>query len=114
MNPPIDYQAFNKRNILCVDMKSFYASCAAIAHGLDPLTAYLAVVADTNRSGGVVLAASPALKRDFGIRTGNRLFEIPNDPNIVLISAQMNLYLQISVEITRLFNKYVPKEAIHT
>src|SRR5699024_11656934 len=60
------------------------------------------------------LAASPAWKRDFGIRTGNRLFEIPHDHHITVVSAQMNMYLRISKEITRLFNKYVPKEALHT
>ncbi|HLR80042.1 MAG TPA: UV damage repair protein UvrX [Bacillota bacterium] len=114
MNPPIDYKALKNRNILCVDMKSFYASCAALVKGLDPLTAHLAVVADTKRKGSVVLAATPALKRDFGIRTGNRVFEIPADENIVTVSAQMNLYLEVSAEITRLFNKYVPKEVIHT
>src|SRR5699024_5793300 len=96
------------------DMKSFYASCAALAKGMDPLTAYLAVVADTNRQGSVVLAATPALKRDFWIRTGSRLFDIPDHEKIVTVSAKMNLYLQVSTEITRLFNKYVPKEAIHT
>src|SRR5699024_10282366 len=106
--------SFPERNILCVDMKSFYASCAALVNGLDPLSSHVAVVADLRRRGSVILAASPALKRDFGIRTGNRLFEIPNDEKIVILPAQMNLYLEVSVEITRLFHKYVPKESIHT
>lgn len=110
----MDYSSFKKKNILCVDMKSFYASCAAVAKGLDPLTTYLAVVADLERPGSVVLAATPALKKDFGIRTGSRLFEIPNDERIIKVSAQMDLYLKISVAITKLFHKYVPKESIHT
>lgn len=114
MNAMIDYQSFPKRSILCVDMKSFYASCAAIMKGLDPMKVHLAVVADLKRPGSVVLAASPALKKDFGIKTGSQLFEIPDDPRIHLVSAQMRLYLHISTEITRLFNRYVPKEAIHT
>ncbi|WP_036820712.1 DNA polymerase thumb domain-containing protein [Pontibacillus yanchengensis] len=114
VNPTIDYSSFPDRKILCVDMKSFYASCAAIEKGLDPITSHIAVVADLNRPGSVVLAASPALKKDFGIRTGNRLFEIPEDPRIHLVSAQMRMYLEISTEITRLFHRYVPKEAIHT
>ncbi|WP_051255046.1 Y-family DNA polymerase [Pontibacillus marinus] len=113
-NPSIDYNSFPDRKILCVDMKSFYASCAAISMGLDPLTSHIAVVADLNRPGSVVLAASPALKKDFNIRTGNRLFEIPDDPRIHLVSAQMRMYLQVSTEITRLFHRFVPKEAIHT
>jgi len=114
MNPEIEGSLYSDRNVLCVDMKSFYASCQALSMGLDPLSAHLAVVADTNRRGSVVLAASPALKRDFGIRTGNRLFEIPRDNRITVVSAQMNMYLHISKEITRLFNKYVPKDALHT
>lgn len=114
MNPRIDDGLYSNRNVLCVDMKSFYASCEALSMGLDPLTTHLAVVADTNRRGSVVLAASPALKNDFGIRTGNRLFEIPRDSRITVVSAQMNMYLHISKEITRLFNKYVPKDALHT
>lgn len=114
MNPIINYDAFPNRHILCVDMKSFYASCAALVKGLNPLTAYVAVVADTHRRGSVVLAASPTLKQDFGIRTGSRLFEIPQNKQIKIIPAQMNTYLQVSTEITRLFNKYVPKESIHT
>src|SRR5699024_7027753 len=69
---------------------------------------------DINRKGSVVLAASPALKRDYGIRTGSRLFEIPHHEKIITVPAEMHLYLQVSVEVTRLFNKYVPKESIHT
>jgi len=110
----INYKSFPERNILCVDMKSFYASCAAVKQGLDPLTTYLAVVGDLKRDGSIVLAATPALKRDYGIKTGNRLFEIPQDDKIIITPAEMNLYLRVSVEVTRLFNKYVPKEDIHT
>src|SRR5699024_10108633 len=105
---------FPNRHILCIDMKSFYASCAALAKGLNPPTARLAVVADLNRRGSVVLAASPKLKKEYGIRTGSRLFEIPDDDQIIVVSAQMNLYLQDSTEMIRVFNKYVAKEGMHT
>ncbi|MED2972657.1 UV damage repair protein UvrX [Fictibacillus sp. B-59209] len=110
----IDYSMIQNRSILCMDMKSFYASCAAVRLGLDPLTCYLAVVGNTERQGSVVLAASPCLKRDFGIRTGSRLFEIPKDSRIHIVDAQMAFFLQRSMEITRLLNRFVPKEAIHT
>ncbi|MBU8907834.1 DinB/UmuC family translesion DNA polymerase [Desertibacillus haloalkaliphilus] len=108
------YESLPKQTIFCIDMKSFYASCSARLLGLDPLTCYLAVVADTNRNGSVVLAATPKLKADFGIQTGSRLFEIPNDPRIHIVNAQMKTYLQTSVEITNFFNRYVPMECIHT
>ncbi|SDO48247.1 DNA polymerase thumb domain-containing protein [Halobacillus aidingensis] len=113
-HPSIDYGRYPDRGILCVDMKSFYASCAAIDRGLDPLTVPLAVVADMNRKGSVVLAATPAMKKKYGIRTGSRLFEIPSAPEIVIVSAQMRKYLEVSTQVTNLFHKFVPKEKIHT
>ncbi|WP_273129177.1 DinB/UmuC family translesion DNA polymerase [Bacillus weihaiensis] len=109
-----NYDQLPKRKILCIDMKSFYASCAAVLLGLDPLTCYLAVVGDTDRNGSIVLAASPQVKKEFGIKTGSRLFEIPNDPRIIIVNPKMATYIRISTELTKLFHRYVPKEAIHT
>lgn len=110
----IDYSQFPERKILCVDMKSFYASVAAVDRGLDPLTCYLAVVGNTDQKGSVVLAASPALKRDFKIKTGSRLFEIPDDPRIQVVNPKMKLFIKVSTEITKLFYRYVPPSAVHT
>ncbi|WP_209020972.1 DNA polymerase thumb domain-containing protein [Evansella clarkii] len=109
-----DNQQKSGRMVLCIDMKSFYASCAAVSLGLDPLSCHLAVVGDTKREGSVILAATPAMKRDFGIKTGNRLFEVPEDPKIKLVNAAMATYLNVSVQVTELFHRYVPMEAIHT
>lgn len=109
----IDYEKLPRKHILCIDIKSFYASCAAVMEGLDPLESLVAVVGDKERKGSVVLAASPRLKKEYGIKTGSRLFEIPKDPRIHLIEPKMATYLRVSAEITRLFNRYVPKEAIH-
>ncbi|MDQ0225009.1 Y-family DNA polymerase [Metabacillus niabensis] len=108
------YDQLPKRKVLCVDMKSFYASCAAVLHGLDPLTCYLVVVGDTERQGSIVLAASPQVKKEFGIKTGARLFQVPNDPRIQIVNPKMGTYIRMSTEITKLFHRYVPKEAIHT
>lgn len=110
----IYYERLPQRRILCIDMKSFYASCAAVMNGLDPLNDYIAVVGDKERQGSVVLAASPKLKQEFGVKTGSRLFEIPNDSRIHIISPKMGMYLRISMEITRLLNGFVPKQSIHT
>ncbi|NRD80659.1 UV damage repair protein UvrX [Bacillus sp. BRMEA1] len=109
----VDYSTLPQNKILCVDMKSFYASCSAVMLGLDPLNCYIAIVGDKERQGSIVLAASPRLKKEFGIKTGSRLFEIPKDPRIRLEEPKMATYLRISTEITRVFNRYVPKEAIH-
>ncbi|MDQ0197404.1 Y-family DNA polymerase [Neobacillus ginsengisoli] len=110
----VDYSIVPQNKILCVDMKSFYASCSAIMLGLDPLNCYLAVCGNKERQGSVVLAASPRLKKEFGIKTGSRMFEIPNDPQIQIVEPSMATYLRISTEITRVFNRYVPKDALHT
>lgn len=110
----IDYSQFPNRPIMCVDMRSFYASCSAVMLGLDPMTCYLAVVGNTERLGSVVLAASPAMKKEFKIKTGSRVFEIPNDPKIHIVNPRMSTYIQISTELIKLFYQYVPPSAVHT
>jgi DNA polymerase V len=102
-----------RHNIICIDMKSFFASVEAVDHGLDPLTCHLIVVSDAARSGSVILAASPKMKEEYGIRTGNRLFEVPKDPKIRIVNARMSRYLERSLAITKLLNEFVPAECIH-
>ncbi|WP_033544084.1 Y-family DNA polymerase [Planococcus sp. CAU13] len=101
------------RTIACLDMRGFYASCAAVREGLDPLEAHIAVVGNQDRKGSVVLAASPRLKKDFGVRTGTRLFEIPDDPRILLLEPKMGFFLRVSMAITELITEFVPKDAVH-
>lgn len=109
----IDYKQLPDNKILCVDMKSFFASVEAVDRGWDPLKVCLAVVGDKTRPGAVVLAASPALKEKYNIRTGNRLYEIPRNKEIKIVDARMGMYLQRSLEITLLFRQFVPLDAIH-
>lgn len=110
----VDYSVMPKQQILCIDMKSFYASCSAVIRGLDPMECYLVVAGNHDRKGSVILAASPRMKKEFGIKTGSRLFEVPNDPRIIIEEPKMATYLRVSMEITRVFHRYVPKEAVHT
>lgn len=109
----IDYSKLPHNDILCIDMRSFYASCEAISRGLDPNSCYLAVVGDPNISSSIVLAASPRLKKDFKIKTGNRIFDIPKNKNIHIVGARMGYYLDMSLEIIKVFYQYVPLEDIH-
>ena len=61
--------------ILCIDLKSFYASVECRERGLDPLMTNL-VVADTSRTEKTIcLAVSPSLKK-YGIPGRARLFEV--------------------------------------
>lgn len=109
----MDYSIYPRNDVLCIDMRSFYASVEAMKLGKDPMKVMLAVVGDPNRSGSIVLAASPTLKNRYGISNVSRYFELPNDPNIIVVPAHMADYLHVSVEITKLLNNYAPPEAIH-
>ena len=61
--------------IMCIDLKSFYASVECRERNLDPLTTNL-VVADTSRTQKTIcLAVSPSLK-SFGLPGRARLFEV--------------------------------------
>ena len=107
------YENAPQRSIICIDMRSFYASCIALLENLNVLEVPIAVIANFNQKGSVVLAASPPMKKRFNIKTGSRLFEIPNHPDIRLFEPKMEFFINMSMEITRLLNDFVPKEALH-
>ena len=88
------------RSIMCIDMKCFYASCIAMLEGLDVMKVPIAVIANFQQPGSVVLAASPPMKERFHIKTGNRRFEIPKHPDIRLFEPKMSFFLDMSVAIT--------------
>src|SRR5699024_5174288 len=94
-------------------IRSFYASIEAIKLGLNPMTVMLAVVGDMKRQGSIVLATSPALKKKYGLSNVNRYFELPHDPAIHVVQANMADYLHTSIQITKLLHNYAPQEAIH-
>ena len=108
-----DYSDVPRNQILCVDMKSFYASIELVKRKIHPLKGYLAVIGDKKRKGSVVLASSAALKKKYGIKTADRLFQIPAEEEIIIAEANMELYLDISMKITEIFNSYLPLEAVH-
>lgn len=107
------HEGLKDRKIICIDIRSFFASCAAVDNGLNVEETPIAVVGDLEHKGGIVLAASPMMKKEFGVKTGTRLYEIPNHPSIRLIEARMEFFVRVSAEITRYLNQFVPNEAIH-
>lgn len=94
-------------------MKSFFASVSCVNLNLDPLTTHLAVVGSLKHKGSVVLASSPMMKKDFKIKTGSRLFEIPKDERIILVEPEMATYTQVSQQVLRVFARYAPKDHIY-
>ncbi|HDR7761395.1 Y-family DNA polymerase [Bacillus cereus] len=107
-----DYSILPNRIILCVDLRSFYASVSCIKMGLDPMHTKLAVVGDVNRNGSIVLAATPPLKA-LGVKKMARLYEIPRRKDILVVNPIMGTYIKCSNYITKLALQYVPIEDFH-
>ena len=100
------------RNIICIDLKSFYASVECALRGLNPFTTPLVVADKTRSNGSVVLAVSPFLKLR-GVKSRCRVFELPDDPRIIFAKPRMNKYLEYSTRILEIYLKYVSFEDIH-
>lgn len=98
--------------VLCIDLRSFYASVECILRGLDPQTTNL-VVADKDRGeGSVVLAVTPQLKR-LGVKSRGRIFELPKDLDIIYAKPRMKKYIEFSSKVYEVYLKYVSYEDIH-
>ncbi|MEG6586301.1 Y-family DNA polymerase [Dendrosporobacter sp. 1207_IL3150] len=109
----VDFSRFPRRSVLCIDVKSFFASVEAVRRGLDPLEAHIAVVSDLRRTGAVVLASSPRVKSEYNIKTGSRLFEIPKRSPIMVVEPNMALYIKINQDILNIFRQFVTDEDLH-
>ncbi len=101
-----------ERHILCIDLKSFFASCECVDKGLDPFT-YPLVVANPNQgNGAITLAVTPFLKAQ-GVPSRGRLYEIPKNIKYVIAKPRMSLYIQKSEEVVNIYLNYVAKEDLH-
>lgn len=109
----MDYSKEPRRDILCVDIKSFFASVEAVERRQNPLTARIAVVSKPDNNGGLVLAASPKVKEIYQVKTGTRVYEIPPRAKIQIVEPRMELYLQKNLAIVEIFKRYVPMEDLH-
>lgn len=99
-------------NIICIDLKSFFASCECIRLGKDPFT-YPLVVANPNQGdGAITLAVTPYLK-SLGVPSRGRVFEIPKNIKYDVIMPHMNYYIQKSKEVISVYLDYVSKEDLH-
>lgn len=101
-----------RRQYLCVDLKSFYASVECVERGLDPLAARL-VVADPSRTEKTIcLAVSPAMKA-LGVRNRCRVFEIPQAIDYVMVPPRMALYMERSCDVYAVYLRWIAPEDIH-
>ena len=100
-----------KRNIICIDLKSFFASCECVERNLDPFITPL-VVAEPNREGAITLAVTPYMKK-LGVKSRGRIFEIPKNINYKIARPRMSLYIKKSKEVVDIYLDYVAKEDLH-
>ena len=105
-------QVYLHRNFLCIDLKSFFASCECLDRGLDPFRYPLVVANPTQGNGAITLAVSPYLKTK-GVPSRGRLYQIPKHIQYTIAKPRMSLYLAKSREVVEVYLKYVAKEDLH-
>lgn len=106
----MDYSNEPCKNILCLDVKAFFASVEAVEKKQNPLEARIAVVSKPDNNGGLVLASSPLVKKEYNVKTGTSVYEIPKKANIDIVEPRMALYLERNLDILRVFKRYVADE----
>jgi len=103
-------RAMNKkydRQIMHIDMNSFYASCEQAANP-ELRNVPLIVGGDPEKRKGIVLAASYDAKR-YGVKTTMTLNEAARlCPDAVFIRANHELYEEMSEQVMQIFAEYAP------
>lgn len=102
----------NERNILCIDLKSFFASVECVERNLDPFTTPL-IVADPSRKGGTITLAVTPYMKTLGVPSRGRVFEIPKNIKYITAPPRMSLYVKKSKEVINCFLDFVSKEDMH-
>ena len=97
---------------LCIDLKSFYASCECSDRGLDSMNTNLVVADPTRGKGTICLAVSPSLKA-LGVKNRCRVYEIPEGIDYIMAKPRMKRYMEVSSLIYSIYLKYVSQEDIH-
>lgn len=100
------------RHFLCIDLKSFFASCECLRLSLNPFKTPLVVANPTQGNGAITLAVTPYLK-NLGVPSRVRLYEIPKTIKYNIIKPHMNLYIKKSTEVVNTYLKYVSSEDLH-
>ncbi|MDO4912698.1 MAG: nucleotidyltransferase [Lactobacillus sp.] len=112
-----DYKYEPHRLIFMIDNKSFFASCEAIRLGLNPMKAVLAVFSKNEGApfgSGLIMAASPLAKSKYGLKNVMRARDLPKyGADLQFVEPHMNLYIEMSMKVLKIFQKYAAPEDIH-
>lgn len=98
--------------VLCIDLKSFYASVECVLRGLDPFLVNLAVADKKRGDGSIVLAVSPHLK-SLGASSRCRIYDLKKYPNVIYAVPRMQKYMDYACQVYQLYLKYLAVEDIH-
>ena len=118
-NLQFDYTKEPSRDILCIDCKSFYASCEAVSLGYNPLEVKLVVMSypsdnPQERGSGLILASSPAAKKAYNISNVSRARDLPYPypDDLVIVAPRMNYYMAVNKKINNIYRTFVGDEDI--
>lgn len=100
-----------ERSILCIDLKSFFASVECVQRNIDGFKVPLVVCNPTQR-GAITLAVSPYLK-SLGVKGRTRVYDLPKDIDIIKVPPRMRLYQEKSKEVISIFLDYISEEDLH-
>lgn len=110
-NLNFDYSHEPLRDILFIDVKSFYATVECAMRGLDPRTTKLVVMShEENTGNGLILASSPTAKKELGISNVTRADNLPDDPELKIVPPRMSLYIKENMKLNDLFRRFVANE----
>lgn len=108
----LNSNVYLNRHFLCIDLKSFFASCECLRLNLDPFKTPLVVANEAQGSGAITLAVTPYLKK-LGVPSRGRLYEIPRHIKYKIIKPHMSLYIEKSTEVVNTYLKYVSSDDLH-
>lgn len=101
-----------ERCVICIDLKSFYASVECADRGLDPFKDNL-VVADPDRSANTIcLAITPAMKA-LGVKNRCRVRDIPAGIHYTVAVPRMRRYMEASGQIVAAYLELVSAQDVH-
>ncbi|MEI5992723.1 Y-family DNA polymerase [Candidatus Enterococcus mansonii] len=105
-----DYNKEDRRDVLCIDVKSFYASVECVQRGLHPLREMLVVMSHSENTSGLVLASSPMAKKKLGVSNVMRKWDLPDHPELKIVPPRMKLYIEENMKINSIYKTYVAEE----
>lgn len=105
---------YTHRNIICIDLKSFYASVECALRGLDPFQTPLVVADQSRGKGALCLAVTPFLKKK-GVPSRGRIYDIPDElkPTIIYAKPQMRIYLEYTMKIIEIYLSFISDKDLY-